>query len=86
MYTRTCNIIPKNPIRVQEGDAWPVGAMAIGTKVHNVETKVGLGLEINPDSFDFKWGKFDPDSKRLVRHAGGFAEIGRRIGKTIVVK
>jgi large subunit ribosomal protein L2 len=38
---KTTNIIPKNPIRVQEGDAWPLGAMPPGTLIHNIEEKVG---------------------------------------------
>lgn len=83
---RTCNIIPKNPIRVQEGDAWPVGAMAMGTLVHNLETQVGLGLHVNPDSYEYKWDHFGPDAKRLFRYAGDYGTIGRRIGKTIVIK
>lgn len=40
---KTTNIIPKNPIRVQEGDTWPLGAMPPGTLVHNVERYVGEG-------------------------------------------
>jgi len=38
---KTTNIIPRNPIRVEEGDAWPLGAMSPGTVVHNIEQKVG---------------------------------------------
>lgn len=38
---KTTNIIPKNPIRVEEGDAWPLGAMSPGTLVHNIEKTVG---------------------------------------------
>ena len=38
---KTTNIIPRNPIRVDEGDAWPLGAMPPGTLVHNIEKTVG---------------------------------------------
>ena len=40
---KTTNIIPRNPIRVKEGDAWPVGAMPPGTLIHNVEVNLGEG-------------------------------------------
>lgn len=40
---KTTNIIPKNPIRVKEGEAWPLGAMPPGTIIHNVEKIVGEG-------------------------------------------
>lgn len=40
---RTTNIIPRNPVRVKESDAYPLGAMPPGTLIHNVEQKVGEG-------------------------------------------
>lgn len=40
---KTINIIPKNPVRVAEGDAWPLGAIPPGTTVTNVERIVGEG-------------------------------------------
>ena len=40
---KTVNVIPKNPVRVQEGDAWPLGAIPPGTSVNNVERIVGEG-------------------------------------------
>lgn len=39
----TTNIIPRNPVRVKEADAWPVGAIPPGTLVHNVERIPGEG-------------------------------------------
>lgn len=40
---KTTNIIPRNPVRVSEGDAWPLGAIPPGTLVHNVEQLEGEG-------------------------------------------
>lgn len=34
---RTFSQVPKNPVRPREGDSHPVGALPIGTKVHNVQ-------------------------------------------------
>ncbi|KAI2809445.1 54S ribosomal protein L2 mitochondrial [Blomia tropicalis] len=34
---RTYEDIPKNPVRPREGDSHPIGALPIGTKVHNVQ-------------------------------------------------
>ena len=58
----TYSEIPRNPVRPKEGDSHPVGALPIGTKVHNVETNPGEGGAI-------------------VRAAGDFAELIRRVGK-----
>lgn len=43
---RTHNTIPRNPMRVKEGDAYPVGAMPPGTLIHNLEKIVGKGGEM----------------------------------------
>lgn len=40
---KTINVLPKNPVRVQEGEAWPLGAMPPGTIISNVERIVGEG-------------------------------------------
>jgi large subunit ribosomal protein L2 len=40
---RTYNTIPRNAIRGEEGDAWPVGALAPGSLIHNVEMRLGEG-------------------------------------------
>jgi large subunit ribosomal protein L2 len=34
---KTSKFIPRNPVRANEGDAYPLGALPIGTMVHNVE-------------------------------------------------
>src|SRR5699024_7799993 len=34
---RTFADIPRNPVRPREGDSHPVGALPIGTKVHNMQ-------------------------------------------------
>lgn len=34
---RTSKFIPRNPVRANEGDAYPLGALPINTMVHNVE-------------------------------------------------
>ena len=64
---RTHNIMPRNPIRVKEADAYPIGAMPPGTLVHNLEKIVGEGGS-------------------EMHFYGACAEIGKRIGKMIVVK
>lgn len=40
---KTFSEIPKNPVRAKEGDAHPVGALPIGTKIHALETEPGAG-------------------------------------------
>jgi len=40
---KTYNEIPKNPVQAFEGDAYPVGALATGTLVHNIERYPGKG-------------------------------------------
>lgn len=40
---RTHMGIPRNPVRPNEGDAYPLGALPIGTQVNCVEKYVGLG-------------------------------------------
>lgn len=40
---RTSQAIPRIPVRAKEGDAYPLGALPIGTVVHNVEKYPGAG-------------------------------------------
>ena len=40
---KTSRAIPRNPVRAFEGDAYPLGALPIGTKVNCVEKYPGLG-------------------------------------------
>lgn len=40
---KTTNIISRNPVRVTEGDTWPLGAIPPGTIVHNIEQIAGEG-------------------------------------------
>jgi len=40
---KTFNEIPKNPVQAFEGDAYPVGALSVGTTVHNIEEHPGKG-------------------------------------------
>lgn len=40
---RTHQGIPRNPVRPSEGDAYPLGALPIGTQVHNIEKYPGKG-------------------------------------------
>jgi len=43
---KTYNEIPRNPVQAFEGDAYPIGALAVGTVVHNVEKIAGKGGEM----------------------------------------
>jgi large subunit ribosomal protein L2 len=38
---KTSRFIPRIPVRAKEGDAYPLGALPIGTVVHNIETFPG---------------------------------------------
>lgn len=38
---RTFSDIPRNPVRPREGDSHPVGALPVGTRVHNVQILPG---------------------------------------------
>uniref|UniRef100_A0A1A9WE09 Uncharacterized protein n=1 Tax=Glossina brevipalpis TaxID=37001 RepID=A0A1A9WE09_9MUSC len=38
---RTSKFIPRIPVRPNEGDAYPLGALPVGTKVHNLEKNPG---------------------------------------------
>lgn len=40
---KTSHAIPRNPVRANEGDAYPLGALPVGTKVNCVEKYPGLG-------------------------------------------
>ena len=60
--------------------------MALGTKIHCIESKPGLGLEINPDTYEYKWEHYGKENVRWCTAAASYAVIGRRIGKTIVIK
>lgn len=38
---KTSRFIPRIPVRAKEGDAYPLGALPVGTIIHNVETYPG---------------------------------------------
>lgn len=40
---RTSGEIPRIPVKANEGDAYPLGALPVGTKIHNVERMPGQG-------------------------------------------
>lgn len=40
---RTHSELPRNPIKGKEGDAYPVGALQVGTLLHNIEVEPGVG-------------------------------------------
>jgi len=40
---KTYNEIPRNPVQAFEGDAYPLGALPVGTMVHNIEVQPGQG-------------------------------------------
>lgn len=40
---RTSGEIPRIPVKANEGDAYPLGALPIGTKIHNIEPLPGKG-------------------------------------------
>jgi len=40
---KTYNEIPKNPVQAFEGDAYPIGALAVNTIIHNLESQPGQG-------------------------------------------
>lgn len=40
---RTSGEIPRLPVKANEGDAYPLGALPIGTKIHNIERYPGEG-------------------------------------------
>lgn len=42
---RTYGDIPRNPVRAKVGDAHPLGALPVGTKIHMVETDSGAGAK-----------------------------------------
>lgn len=42
---RTYSEIPRNPVRAKIGDAHPVGALPIGTKIHAIEVMPGEGAK-----------------------------------------
>lgn len=39
---KTSSFIPRNPVRANEGDAYPLGALPVGTIVHNIEKHPGI--------------------------------------------
>jgi large subunit ribosomal protein L2 len=55
---RTSGEISKNPVVAYEGDAYPVGALPVGTVVHNIEPTPGVGGH---------WCKAAGSSATLVR-------------------
>ena len=42
---RTFSDLPRNPIRAKIGDAHPIGALPLGTKIHAVEREPGAGAK-----------------------------------------
>ncbi|KAG8177878.1 hypothetical protein JTE90_004272 [Oedothorax gibbosus] len=42
---RTSGVIPRIPVRPVEGDAYPIGALPVGTLIHNIESVPGGGGE-----------------------------------------
>jgi large subunit ribosomal protein L2 len=40
---RTSGEIPRVPVTAKEGDAYPLGAMPLGTVIHNIEALPGNG-------------------------------------------
>ncbi|CAG9853788.1 unnamed protein product [Phyllotreta striolata] len=40
---KTSCYIPRNPVRANEGDAYPLGALPLGTQIHNIEKYPGKG-------------------------------------------
>lgn len=42
---RTHSELPRNPVRPNNGDAHPIGALPSGTKVHNFEVRPGEGAK-----------------------------------------
>ena len=40
---RTSGEIPRVSVKANEGDAYPLGALPIGSKIHNIEQIAGLG-------------------------------------------
>lgn len=40
---RSYSELPRNPVRAKDGDSHPVGALPVGTKVHQIETEAGQG-------------------------------------------
>lgn len=42
---RTYSELPRNPIRANNGDAHPIGALPVGAKVHHIEITPGAGAK-----------------------------------------
>lgn len=42
---KTYSEIPRNPVRAKNGDAHPLGALPVGTKVHLIEIEPGAGAK-----------------------------------------
>jgi len=57
---KTSNEIPKNPVKASEGDAFPVGALPVGTMVNSVEDFPGNGAR-----FALNAGGFATIMKRI---------------------
>ncbi|RWS30014.1 ribosomal protein L2-like protein [Leptotrombidium deliense] len=72
---KTINVIPRNPIPGEEGNAYPVGALLPGTLIHNIEkipNQPGLRPEIG--------------ETRYCINAGTHATILRRWKDSVVIK
>uniref|UniRef100_A0A0N4U580 Ribosomal_L2_C domain-containing protein n=1 Tax=Dracunculus medinensis TaxID=318479 RepID=A0A0N4U580_DRAME len=71
----TSGFIPNNPVIGIEGNAYPLGALAIGTKVNSVERYIVENPTYPGD-----------DSEVLVCLAGSCAEVVRRQGDYVVIR
>lgn len=58
---RTYSDLPRNPVRSKIGDAHPLGALPVGTKVHLIESKVGEGAK-----FCLAAGAYGEITKRTI--------------------
>jgi large subunit ribosomal protein L2 len=43
---KTSRFIPRIPVRAKEGDAYPLGALPVGTVIHNVESYPGQAYHL----------------------------------------
>ncbi|XP_036346416.1 39S ribosomal protein L2, mitochondrial-like isoform X2 [Rhagoletis pomonella] len=43
---KTSRVIPRIPVRPNEGDAYPLGALPIGTRIHNLEKNPGYPFHL----------------------------------------
>lgn len=94
---RTFSEIPRNPVRAKIGDAHPIGALPVGTKVHYVETVPGSGakfvlsagssVEITKRALDGVTIKMHNNSYKLDRECmavvGQLSNVGHKFVKLL---